>query len=144
MFEALNASSTRMSLRVRYAETDQMGVVNHARYFDWFAEGRVAWLEARNQKYSEWEKNGWVLPVIDAQCKYRKSILFQEDIELVTTPLQFSPRKVVFGYQLFAVHKQDLLAEATTTHLFMFQGKTQKLDPELYEVFSSTYVGGCQ
>lgn len=135
MLEAKTAFVDRIFFSARYSETDQMGVVNHARYFDWFSEGRVAWLKARGHSYKQWENEGWFLPVLDAQCTYRKGVRFQDELELRTILSEFNPRKVVFNYKLTSKGKSDILAEAETVHYFIRNGKPKKLDPKLYTVF---------
>jgi len=138
MSVALNQCKTRIKLKIRYSETDQMGVVNHARYFDWFSEGRVAWLEERGEKYSDWEKKGWLLPVIEAECKYMQSLRFQETVKLDTQVIKFNPRKVVFSYQILGPSEDFTVATGTTTHFFMYGERLRRLEPAYYEVFSRT------
>ena len=138
MSDSLSQCSTRIKLKIRYSETDQMGVANHARYFDWFSEGRVAWLEERGERYSDWEKEGWVLPVINAECKYLKSLRFQEIVELNIKVTKYNPRKVVFSYQIMKPSQNVTVATGATTHVFMHYEKMRQLKPAYYEVFSRT------
>tara|TARA_B100000674_G_scaffold488893_1_gene501895 strand:- start:2484 stop:2918 length:435 start_codon:yes stop_codon:yes gene_type:complete len=138
MSDSLNRSSTRTVFKIRYSETDQMGVANHARYFDWFAEGRVAWLEERGERYAKWEQEGWILPVVDAQCKYLQAIRFQETMEMIIHVKKFNPRKVIFSYQILKLGETDCIATATTSHVFLNQGKVRRLKPAYYEVFTRT------
>tara|TARA_Y100000589_G_scaffold283981_1_gene282539 strand:- start:4664 stop:5098 length:435 start_codon:yes stop_codon:yes gene_type:complete len=136
MSDSLNQCLTRTVFKIRYSETDQMGVANHARYFDWFSEGRVAWLEQRGQRYADWEQEGWLLPVIEAQCKYFKSIRFQETIEMIIQVAKFNSRKVSFNYEIFKLGEINPVAAATTTHVFLHNGKVRRLKPIYYEVFN--------
>lgn len=135
MLKAKTTFSDRILFSARYSETDQMGVVNHSRYFDWFSEGRVAWLSERGHSYNEWEREGWFLPVIDASCNYRKGVFFQDEVELQTRVSEFNPRKVTFNYRLTKRGKNEILAEGVTVHFFVYKGKLKKLDRRLYEVF---------
>src|SRR5262245_2188331 len=75
-------SSSR--LRVRYAETDQMGVVYYANYFVWFEVGRTDLLRDSGWSYRHMEDEGYSLPVIDAHCVYRESAKYDDDIEVRT------------------------------------------------------------
>ncbi|MEE2924826.1 MAG: thioesterase family protein [bacterium] len=138
MSDSLSQCSTRIKFKIRYSETDQMGVANHARYFDWFSEGRVAWLEERGERYSDWEMKGWVLPVINAECKYIKSLRFQEVVELNTQVTKFNSRKVEFSYKILKPSQNLTVATGRTTHVFMHNVKIRQLKPEYYEVFSRT------
>ena len=136
MSDSLSKCSTRIKFKIRYSETDQMGVANHARYFDWFSEGRIAWLEDRGERYADWEQAGWVLPVINAECKYFRSARFQELVELNINVATFNPRKVVFNYKLLNSEDSSLIATAATTHVFLHQDKLRRLKSAYYEVFS--------
>ena len=136
MSDSLGKCSTRIKFKIRYSETDQMGVANHARYFDWFSEGRVAWLEERGERYADWEKSGWSLPVIDAQCKFLRSLQFQEIVELVIKVSQFNPRKVLFNYHILRPGEESTVAVASTSHVFVHGAKLRRLKPKYYEVFT--------
>ena len=78
-------------VRVRYAETDQMGVVYYANYFVWFEVGRTDLLRAAGWSYRDMETEGFGLPVIEAQCTYRESARYDDEIEVRTTGESISP-----------------------------------------------------
>src|SRR6476646_5368618 len=80
---SLPASVSRV--RVRYAETDQMGVVYHANYFVWFEVGRTDLLRAAGWTYREMEADGLSLPVIQAQCDYKQPARYDDELEIRTT-----------------------------------------------------------
>lgn len=118
----------------RYCETDQMGVVNHARYFDWFSEGRVSWLKSQGFLYSEWEKEGLVLPVVDCRCQFKKSAYFQEKLKLQTRVSELKRKIISFSYEL-KNESGDLLARASTRHVFLKDGGMISMEPEVYSRF---------
>ena len=81
-------SSSR--IRVRYAETDKMGVVYYANYFVWFEVGRTDLLRESGWNYREMETDGFVLPVIEARCAYRASAKYDDEIEVRTSGAMLS------------------------------------------------------
>ncbi|MCL6265645.1 acyl-CoA thioesterase [Flagellimonas myxillae] len=108
------------SFRVRYAETDQMGVVHHASYVPYLEMGRIEWLREVGVSYREMEENGIILPVISLQINYKKSALY-DDLLTVQTSLKKIPLvKIEFDYKIFNQNK-ELLAEANTVLAFMDQ-----------------------
>ena len=69
-------------VRVRYADTDRMGVVYYANYLVWFEVGRTEWLRETGWSYREMEADGIALPVIEAQCEYRQPARYDDEIEI--------------------------------------------------------------
>ena len=103
-------------VRVRYAETDQMGVAYHANYFAWFEVGRTDWLRHRGLTYKAMEAEGYRLPVIEVQCRYRKPARYDDVLEIRTTSRLLSPTRIAFEYALVRPDDGLVLATAATTH----------------------------
>ena len=105
-------------LRVRYAETDQMGVVYHANHFVWFEVGRVELLRQLGFSYKEMEQNDAChIAVVDARCRYKAPARYDDEI-IVRTHLKNVRETVIhFGYELVRVADGALLAEGETTHI---------------------------
>ncbi len=105
-------------VRVRYAETDQMGVVYHANHFVWFEIGRVEMLRQLGFSYRDMEQHdGCFIAVADARCRYRAPARYDEEI-IVRTHLKNVRESVIhFGYELIRVEDGELLAEGETTHV---------------------------
>jgi len=105
-------------LRVRYAETDQMGVVYHSNHFVWFEIGRVELLRKLGFSYREMEQDdGCFIAVVDARCRYRAPAHYDDEI-IVRTHLKNVRDSVIhFGYELVRVGDGILLAEGKTTHI---------------------------
>ena len=105
-------------LRVRYAETDQMGVVYHANHFIWFEIGRVELMRQLGFAYRDMERDhGCFIPVVDARCRYKAPARYDEEI-IVRTHLKNVRESVVhFGYQLVRASDGEVLAEGETTHM---------------------------
>ncbi len=107
-----------ISFRVRYSETDQMGIVYHGNYPQFLELGRVEWLRALGISYKSMEENGIMLPVISLQINYRKSAVY-DDLITVVTKLKKPPTvKIEFDYEIFN-EKGDLLVEANTVLAFL-------------------------
>jgi acyl-CoA thioester hydrolase len=104
--------STRSSVRVRFGETDLMGIVHHAVYLSYFEAGRVEYLRRRGIEYLEWATRGVHLPVVEAQLRYRKSTRFDDVIEVETRLVELGRVKVRFAYRLFL--GDELVAEGFT------------------------------
>lgn len=121
---------------VRYCETDQMGVANHARYFDWYSEGRVKWLKDLGVLYSQWESDGIVLPVVHLDAKYKKSVYFQQNLKLVTKMTKLTKKSIQFSYDLF--HQDNHIASATTSHLFLINKKVSRVNEQIYQLLKGT------
>ena len=83
-------------IRVRYADTDQMGVAHHAAYVVWCEEARIAWLRNRGILYRDLEISGTLMPVIDLQIGYKRSVRFDDELHLLTTATVLGPTRMQF------------------------------------------------
>ncbi|MBU2946094.1 acyl-CoA thioesterase [Zobellia uliginosa] len=111
-------SFNNISFRVRYSETDQMGVVYHGNYAQYLEIGRVEWLRARGISYKELEKRGVMLPVISLSLNYKKSA-FYDDLITVKTRLKKTPSvRIEFDFVIYN-EEQEILVEANTVLVFM-------------------------
>jgi acyl-CoA thioester hydrolase len=117
------------SIRVRYAETDRMGLLHHANYFVYFEAGRTELLRERGLTYREIEDAGHYLVIIDAGCKFKRPAHYDDLLTLRTTVARVTHVKIVHNYQLF--RDDILLAEGHTTLACVDkEGKPQPL-PDL-------------
>jgi acyl-CoA thioester hydrolase len=106
-------------VRVRYAETDQMGIVYHANYVVWMEVGRVELCRASGVAYRDIEKEGVHLAVIEANCRYIAPARYDDEIDIETSIVKSTPRGVEFGYLIRNAATGQLLAEGRTRHLFL-------------------------
>jgi acyl-CoA thioester hydrolase len=105
-------------LRVRYAETDQMGVVYHSNHFVWFEIGRVELLRQLGFSYRDMEsKDDRFIAVAEAKCRYRAPVRYDEEIVVRTEMLNVRDSVVHFAYELRRLDDGTLLAEGETTHI---------------------------
>lgn len=114
--EAVGPGIRRATVRVRYAETDKMGVVYHANYFVWFEVGRTDWLRQSGWTYREMEAAGVSLPVIEAHCEYRQPARYDDEIAIDARAVLLTPVRLRFEYRLMRVADGTLLAEGHTVH----------------------------
>jgi acyl-CoA thioester hydrolase len=113
---------TTSAVRVRYAETDKMGVVYYANYLIWFEVGRTDWLRDTGWTYRAMEDEGIQLPVIEAHCEYRQAARYDDDVDIRTRGRKLSPVRVQFDYE--AVRRADgaVLAAGHTIHATIDRG----------------------
>jgi acyl-CoA thioester hydrolase len=110
----------RTTLRVRYAETDQMGVVYYANYFVWCEIGRVEFFRQLGYDYKQMEiEDDCHLPVVDASCRYRYPARYDDEVIIETRVTALRSSFIKFGYRILRVHSEgeQLLAEAETMHV---------------------------
>jgi acyl-CoA thioester hydrolase len=112
----------RTRVRVRYAETDRMGVAYYANYFVWFEVGRTDWLRHTGWTYREMEGDGVSLPVIEAQCEYRQPARYDDEIEIATRGTLVTQVRVRFDYQLTRAEDQAAIAAGHTVHAAVDRG----------------------
>ena len=103
-------------VRVRYSETDQMGVVYHANYFVWFEVGRTDFLRSTGWSYRELEAEGISLPVIQAQCEYRLPARYDDELEVRTSGTILTHVRVEFTYEIVRIADGALLVTGRTVH----------------------------
>jgi acyl-CoA thioester hydrolase len=130
-------------IRVRYAETDQMGVVYHSNHFIWFEVGRVELLRQLGFSYKEMEaQDDCFIAVVDARCRYRAPVHYDDEV-VVRTYLKHVREKVIhFGYELVRADGAQLLAEGETTHIVAnAQMKPRALPDKYMKVFRGAVAG---
>ena len=120
-------------IRVRYAETDQMGVVYHSNHFIWFEVGRVELLRQLGFSYKTMEtQDDCFIAVIDARCRYRAPVHYDDEV-VVRTYLKHVREKVIhFSYELVSADGTQLLAEGETTHIVANAQMQPRALPEKY------------
>ena len=120
-------------LRVRYAETDQMGVVYHSNHLIWFEVGRVELLRQLGFSYRDMERDdGRFIAVAEAKCRYRAPVYYDEEV-LVRTRLKTVRESVIkFSYELARADDGTILAEGETTHIVTDSSMKVSSLPEKY------------
>jgi acyl-CoA thioester hydrolase len=129
--------SSVSTLRVRYAETDKMGVVYYANYLVWFEVGRADLLRSLGWTYREMELAGISLPVIEAHCEYSRPARYDDEIDVRTEGRMLSPVRMEFQYQVVKKVDQTVVASGRTVHAALdSSGKPCRLPDRVREVFA--------
>lgn len=106
-----------IEVEVRYAETDQMGVVHHANYLIWFELARTHLCQLSGYAYSEIEKNGHLLMVTGAEASYRRGAKYGDKVRVTCSVARLASRGIRFAYE---VHRSDeILARGATEHIWI-------------------------
>lgn len=140
---------TQEMMRVLYKDTDQMGVGHHANYVTWFEMGRTEWMRKFGLTYSEMEKKGLLLPVMNVEVNYKKPAYYDDKISIFTRVFQYSKVKITFEYEVrlcveYLTEKitkdlepqGELLANRSTTHMWLNEDwKPASLDRKAPDVF---------
>ena len=119
-------------LRVRYAETDQMGIAWHGSYFAWFEVGRTDLLRERGMTYRELEQQDLYLPVVEARAAYARPARYDDELVIRTRVAAHSGARVAFEYEVARELDAAPLATGFTAHAAVDgRGKPRRLPPEL-------------
>lgn len=136
----------KTQFRVRYKETDRMGIVYHSNYIVWFDVGRTELLRSLGFDYRHLEEIGLMLPVVEVNVKYKSPSYYDDLIEIEASILEVSRVKVKFGYKVY--RGQTLLAEGYTVHGFTDNNlkpiALNKFNKEIYELFLKSAVSNLE
>jgi acyl-CoA thioester hydrolase len=122
------------TLRVRYSETDKMGIVYNGNYFTWFEIARTEYCRILGKPYRGWEARGYFLPVVESYCRYKYPASYDDEIKLFCrAPFnQIKPHSITFEYGLY-VDTDTIIADGWTKHAFVnSEGKIYRKNNEFY------------
>jgi len=121
------------TIRVRYAETDQMGVVYYANYLVWMEVARVEYCQALGFRYKDIElEDGVLLAVVEAHCRYHYPAHFDEEVIVETRVTEANPRMVTFEYVMRLADDHRRLATGSTRHMLLGRDMKPARLPEKY------------
>ena len=130
--------TTTTRLRVRYAETDQMGVAYYANYLVWFEVARTDWLRHAGATYRQMERDGVSLPVIEAHAEYRRAARYDDELEIRAAATLLTPVRVRFDYEVWRAGEEGPLATGHTIHAAMDpSGRPCRLPPAVRELIGT-------
>jgi acyl-CoA thioester hydrolase len=129
-FPRTSPRETTARLRVRYAETDRMGVVYYANYLAWFEVGRCEWFREAGCSYRALEAAGTILPVLEVHCEYLQSARYDDEIEIRTKATLISAVRVRFDYELTRCGESKVAAAGWTVHAAVDHGGRPRRLPE--------------
>jgi len=129
-------------LRVRFQETDKMGVVYHSNYYVWFEIGRTDYLRELGYPYSKLEEEGIMLPVIECDCKYINPARYDDEIIVKSTLEELKGASMTIYYEVFRKVTNELLVTGHTMHAItdknMKPVRLRTIKPELWERLNKT------
>jgi acyl-CoA thioester hydrolase len=103
--------------KVRYSETDQMGVAHNKCYFEWFEIARTEFCRHKGIPYKDIEARGFYLVVVEAFCRYKKSLRYDEDFLIRVSLEEITPKKAIFNYELLTKNDRKSVASGYTVHI---------------------------
>lgn len=119
---------------VRYSETDQMGVAHNKNYFEWFEIGRTEYCRQKKIPYKDIGAKGFYLVVVEAYCKYKKPLRYDEKFIIRIFLEKITPKKVVFAYELVTKEDKELIASGYTVHILTnSKAQTCSLPPHIID-----------
>ncbi|MUG73655.1 YbgC/FadM family acyl-CoA thioesterase [Paenibacillus validus] len=135
--EGMNGFSCEF--RVRYQETDQMGVVYHANYLTWFEVGRTEMIRSLGMPYQTLEARGLLLPLIEADLKFKQPAKYDDTVTIYTRVTAFTHLRLDFAYEV--KRGEELLVTGSTRHVWVNRDwKPTRIDreaPDLYALIGS-------
>jgi acyl-CoA thioester hydrolase len=125
-------------VRVRYKETDQMGIAHHSNYLVWFEIGRTDLCRAAGFPYAEIEARGYLLVVTEITCRYRTSFRYDEEVLIRTSVAGAASRAMTFAYELYDAGGTEMRASGTSSHLWLDRTSRRpvRADGEVMRAFS--------
>ena len=121
-------------IRVRYAETDKMGIVHHSNYFVWFELGRSEFCRSRGFSYREMEEeDNALLVVAESYCRYKAPAYYEDLLTVRTQIARIRSRSIVFVYQIFRHADQVTIAQGETLHMVVDRNSKVRSLPERYK-----------
>jgi len=106
-------------IKVRYVETDQMGIVHHSNYYPWFEVGRTEFIKEIGMTYSDMEAQNVMLPLVESSCKYIIGAKYEEELTIQTWIEELTGAKIVFKYQVVRDLDGKVIAKGSTIHAFV-------------------------
>lgn len=135
-------SETRLT--VRYAETDQMGVVHHSNYPIWFEAGRTEFIKNLGIPYSVIEQMGAMLPLLELKCSYKGFALYEDEIVIKTYIKEYTGTRLLFHYDVYKFGKDKAITEGETLHVWTNRElkpvSIKKYNPEIFELITNASI----
>lgn len=126
---------------VRYAETDQMGIVHHSNYPVWFEAGRTDFIKKMGMPYSKIEANGCLLPLVELKCNFKGAARYEDEVVVKTSVKELTVARVVFYYEVYKNGEESCITSGETIHAFTNRElrpiNLKKHAPSVYELLNS-------
>jgi acyl-CoA thioester hydrolase len=109
---------SQLQLTVRYAETDQMGVVHHSNYAVWFEAGRTEYIRSLGMPYSRMEEEGAKLPLLELKCSFKGFARYEDEILIKTYIKEYTGTRLLFHYDVYKAGNDRPITEGETLHVW--------------------------
>ncbi len=133
---------TETNFIVRYAETDQMGIVHHSNYPIWFEAGRTDFIRKMGMPYSVIEAKGILLPLIELRCRFKAAARYEDEITIKTSIKELTLTKITFFYEVFKKGESNVITSGETIHAWTNKELRpviiKKYSPEIYDILCET------
>lgn len=137
---------SKTELRVRYAETDRMGIVHHSRYYPWFEIARGDFIRQSGVSYQEMEAAGILLPLTETGAKYIEGLKYDEEAVIDCRLAELSVARCTFTYAVYRKSDYKLMVTGVTKHGFVDGNfrpmNLKKKHPDIWNIISELYAGG--
>ncbi|MCZ6669708.1 MAG: thioesterase family protein [Acidobacteria bacterium] len=128
----------RTEVRVRYHETDAMGIAHHSSHLVWFEIGRTELMRARGISYAELEREKIFLPVVEVACRYHLPVRYDDQVLVETEVAELGAARIRFSYRVLRLKDEKLIATGSTLHAALNgRGTVTRLPAKIREVLSS-------
>lgn len=133
----MSGNVSEITFHVRYAETDQMGIVHHASYIVWFEEARSAMMRGNGVHYTDFEADGYELAVSEVQARYLAPARYDRLVTVRTTLSDLRSRSMAFSYEILDTETEQLLVTGQSKHVCIDrQGRVAKIPDTWRDLFS--------
>lgn len=126
--------------KVAYYETDRMGIVHHSNYVRWLEEARLYYLEQVGLDYDQIENLGIIIPVLSAECTYRKSFTYGDTFRVLLRIVKYNGIKMDFEYEIYSDKDEDLHSTGHTSHCFLDKNMRpivlKRTAPDIHDVLN--------
>lgn len=133
---------SQTELTVRYAETDQMGIVHHSNYPVWFEAGRTDFIRKMGLPYSKIEESGAMLPLIELTCRFKGFAKYEDEVIVKTNILQNTGIRLAFHYEVYRKGSEEAITEGETVHVWTNSSlkpvNIKKFKPEIHKLIEKT------
>ena len=134
-----NKIESETEIIVRYAETDQMGIVHHSVYPIWYEVGRTEFAKEIGINYSKMEELGIKMPLVELACKYYEPVHYEDELIIKTSINKITPARIVFNYKVINKENNKMLGIGSTMHAWVGKDlrpiNLKKHFPEIYQKF---------
>jgi acyl-CoA thioester hydrolase len=130
-------------IKVRYVETDQMGIVHHSNYYAWFEVGRGEFIKGAGMTYRDMEEQGIMLPLLESSCKYIEGAKYDDELIIQTWIKEMNGVKIIFNYNVVRERDNKIIAKGSTKHAFVNNEfkiiNIKKVNPDMWSKLQEIY-----